>query len=461
MAKSNLLVIDDDADICTLLTKFLTKQGYEVDSAQRGTTAKELLKQKRYDLVLCDHRLPDTDSVEMLQHIKGVSRDTAVIIITGYSDVRTAVDLMRKGAFDYVGKPLYPDEILMRIKDALAERDEPRPDAQKPKTKAGSESGPDYVQGTGPHASGLASHISLVAPTDMTVLITGETGTGKEFVAKEIHRLSKRVGKVFVAVDCGALPKDLAGSELFGHVKGAFTGAVADKRGSFEQANGGTLFLDEIGNLTYENQVKLLRVLQERRIKRVGDEKDITVDVRVLAATNEDLRTAMAEGRFREDLLHRVNEFSVALLPLRDRPEDIMVFARYFLEKANVKLGKSVEGFDEAVEARLKAHSWPGNLRELGNVVKRAVLLTTGSMIQMNGLPAEVISGAPAPRTSEHNPVETMSTEGLKGISHSAEKQAILKALERNGFNKSRTAEMLNIDRKTLYNKLKSFGIEI
>lgn len=461
MAKTNLLVIDDDADICTLLTRFLTKQGFEVDSAQRGSSAKELLKHKHYDLVLCDHRLPDTDSSEMLQHIKGISRDTAVIIITGYSDVRTAVELMRKGAFDYVGKPLYPDEILMRIKDALADRDEPRQDTPKAKSKGAVEDGSGYVQGNGPHAAGLTSHIGLVAPTDMTVLITGETGTGKEFVAKEIHRQSKRTGKVFVAVDCGALPKELAGSELFGHVKGAFTGAVSDKRGSFEQASGGTLFLDEIGNLTYENQVKLLRVLQERRIKRVGDEKDITVDVRVLAATNEDLRIAMAEGRFREDLLHRINEFSLALLPLRDRPEDIMVFARYFLEKANAQLGKSVEGFDEAVEARLKAHAWPGNLRELGNVVKRAVLLTTGALIQMNGLPAEVISGAPSPRVLEHGAVEAMSTDGLKGISHSAEKQAILKALERNGFNKSRTAEMLNIDRKTLYNKLKSFGIEI
>ena len=461
MAKSNLLVIDDDADICTLLTRFLTKQGFGVDSAQRGSTAKDLLKQKHYDLVLCDHRLPDTDSVEMLQHIKGISRDTAVIIITGYSDVRTAVDLMRKGAFDYVGKPLYPDEILMRIKDALAEGAGEKPDAPKAKPKGTGGKSTDYVQGSGPHAANLAAHIALVAPTDMTVLITGDTGTGKEFVAQEIHRKSKRAGNVFVAVDCGALPKELAGSELFGHVKGAFTGAVSDKRGSFEQANGGTLFLDEIGNLTYENQVKLLRVLQERRIKRVGDEKDITVDVRVLAATNEDLHVAMAEGRFREDLLHRVNEFGLALLPLRDRPEDIMVFAHYFLEKANTQLGKAVEGFDGAVEARIKAHAWPGNLRELGNVVKRAVLLTTGPLIQMNGLPAEVISGMPALRAQDRSAALSMEVEGLKGVSHSAERQAILKALERNGFNKSRTAEMLNIDRKTLYNKLKSFGIEI
>lgn len=459
MDPTRLLVIDDDADICTLLARFLTKQGYAVDTAQRGATAKDLLAKHRYDLVLCDHRLPDTDSREMLSHIKGRSRDTAVIIITGYSDVRTAVELMRQGAFDYVGKPLYPDEILMRIKEALASGKQV---AEAPRGQAPAPATEEYVQGTGVQAEALARHISLVAPTDMTVLITGETGTGKEYVAKEIHRQSRRSQGAFVAVDCGALPKDLAGSELFGHIKGAFTGAVSDKRGSFEQADGGTLFLDEIGNLTYENQVKLLRVLQERRFKRVGGEKDITVDVRVLAATNEDLPTAVGDGRFREDLFHRVNEFALSLLPLRDRPDDIITFADYFLAQANAQLGRSVEAFDPAVKERLLAHSWPGNLRELRNVVKRAVLLTTGPQVQLNGLPAEVIGGLPAPRAVEHHTLaENLNLEGLKGVSHSAEKQAILKALERNGFNKSRTAEMLNIDRKTLYNKLKSFGIEI
>ncbi len=461
MSHHRLLVIDDDADICALLQRFLVKQGYDVETAQRGSTAKDLLKKGHFDLVLCDHRLPDTDSLEMLQYIKSSSRETQVIIITGYSDVRTAVDLMRKGAFDYVGKPLYPDEILMRIKDALAQGERGQDSTLITKVPKSIGSPSNYVQGAGAHARVLADHIALVAPTDMTVLITGDTGTGKEFVAREVHRLSKRNGKAFVAVDCGALPKDLAGSELFGHVKGSFTGAVADKRGSFEQAHGGTLFLDEVGNLTYENQVKLLRVLQERRVKRVGDEKDIPVDVRVLAATNEDLYTAVAEGRFREDLLHRINEFALDLLPLRDRKEDILVFANYFLQKANSQLSKDVEGFDEVAQTRLLAHAWPGNLRELGNVVKRAVLLTTGKIAGVEALPAEVIGGAPQPQGVAHSPIVDLSTDGLKGISHSAEKQAILKALERNGFNKSRTAEMLNIDRKTLYNKLKSFGIEI
>ena len=461
MASAHLLIIDDDPDICMLLARFLGKHGYQVDTAQRGATAKELLRKNRYQLVLCDHRLPDTDSEEMLMHIKSVSRETEVIIITGYSDVRTAVNLMRKGAFDYVGKPLYPDEILMRIKEVFSSG--PRSAVDTPlKVSVNKPGSPlDYVKGSGPNAKLLADHIALVAPTDMTVLITGETGTGKEFVAREIHRQSKRGQAVFVAVDCGALPKDLAGSELFGHVNGAFTGALGDKKGSFEQANGGTLFLDEVGNLTYENQVKLLRVLQERRIKRVGDDKDIAVDVRVLAATNEDLQAAVGEGRFREDLLHRINEFGLALLPLRERPEDIMVFAQHFLENANAQLGRQVEGFEDAAEARLKTHAWPGNLRELGNVIKRAVLLTTGRLIPVNALPAEVICAVPAPRQQVQPAVDVFTMDGLKGVSHSAEKQAILKALERNGFNKSRTAEMLNIDRKTLYNKLKSFGIEI
>lgn len=464
MAES-ILILDDDADIRTLLARFLGKQGYDVETAGRGAQAKEMLTKGAFDLVLCDHRLPDTDSIEMLQFIRTRSQRTAVIIITGYSDVRMAVDLMRKGAFDYVGKPLYPDEILMRVKEALAQRNEvvdvevATSGKNNAPPRSASAVQQQYVHGLGSYSTALSDQIKLVAPTSMTVLITGETGTGKEYVAKELHRSSNRADKPFVAVDCGALPKDLAGSELFGHVKGAFTGALSDKRGSFEQAHGGTLFLDEIGNLTYENQVKLLRVLQERRIKRIGDEKDIEVDVRVLAATNENLLSAVADNRFREDLYHRVNEFYISLLPLRERQDDIATFAEHFLRKANEQLGKEVEGFEPGVLERLQRHAWPGNLRELGNVVKRAVLLTPGAWVPMQALPAEIISGHLL--TQVPQPMVESASDGLRGISHSAEKQAILKALERNGFNKSRTAESLNIDRKTLYNKLKAFGIDI
>ncbi|MBK7752763.1 MAG: sigma-54-dependent Fis family transcriptional regulator [Flavobacteriales bacterium] len=463
-----ILVIDDDQDICLLLSRFLTKKGHSVDTTYRGSTARELLGKGRYDVVLCDYRLPDTDGGDMVRFIRDNAPATRTIVITGYSDVRLAVELMRQGAFDYVAKPLLPDEILMRIEEAYQSGQDhhgngtvPNTAGKRPSAQSGT-SAQDFVEGTGPYADHLKKHLDLVAPTDMTVLIMGETGTGKEYVAKRIHARSARSNKPFVAIDCGALPKDLAGSELFGHVKGSFTGAVADKRGSFEQAEGGTLFLDEVGNLSYENQVKLLRVLQERRIKRVGADKDIAVDVRVLAATNEDLHKAVTEGRFREDLMHRINEFSLQLFPLRQRREDIPAFAEHFLQGANQRLGRNVLGFEPAVLDRLIAHAWSGNLRELNNVIKRAVLLTTGERVQMSALPAEVISErsmAPAPAAGAHTFAE--EDDGLRGVARTAEKDAILKALERNGFNKSRTADMLNIDRKTLYNKLKLLGIEL
>lgn len=465
MPQAQILVVDDDQDICHLLSRYLIKNGYSVATAGRGAVAKELLAERKFDLVLCDHQLPDTDALKMLQHIRSTSPGTQVIIITGYSEVRLAVELMRLGAFDYIGKPLYPDELLMRVQDALAVGDGSAvavKGAQAPAVAPRQNSGPVYVEGTGPSSRTIAKHIALVAPTDMSVLVTGETGTGKEYVAKRIHQQSKRAGSPFVALDCGALPKEIAGSELFGHVKGSFTGAVNDRIGSFEQANGGTLFLDEIGNLTYENQLKLLRVLQERKIKRIGSTKDIDVDVRILVATNEDLSKAVAEGRFREDLLHRIQEFTIHLLPLRERKEDIPLFADHFVQLANVRLGRSVTGFDEAALQHLIDHAWSGNLRELGNVVKRAVLLSTGSLINVECLPAMVLSGSKA--NSPHHAATTAvprHDEGLRGVAHQAERDAILTALERNGFNKSRTAEQLNIDRKTLYNKLRAFGLEV
>lgn len=471
MTTAKILVIDDDQDLCQLLSRLLVKNGYAVSTANRGAAARDMLSADHFDLVLCDHRLPDTDAPKMLEHIRSVSPDTRVIIITGYSEVRLAVELMRKGAFDYIGKPLYPDELLMRVQDALgvgrkehtAEPLRAGTSVKAPKPQKAS----GYVDGKGPAASLIAKHIGLVAPTDMSVLITGETGTGKEFVAKRIHGESTRANKPFVSVDCGALPKELAGSELFGHTKGAFTGAVSDRAGSFEQADGGTLFLDEVGNLTYENQIKLLRVLQERKFKRIGGTRDVEVDVRILAATNEDLRKAVAEGRFREDLLHRIQEFTIHLLPLRERREDIVRFAEHFIELANERLGRAVEGFDEASLQHIVAHAWSGNLRELGNVVKRAVLLSTGPRITSECLPAVVLNGGELDREGLEQSAHTSGTavqrsgDGLRGVAHQAEREAILQALERNGYNKSRTAEQLNIDRKTLYNKLRSYGLEV
>lgn len=460
-----ILVIDDDRDICNLLARFLEKNGFEVDTACNGEEALKLLREKQYTLALCDYRLPDTNGLEMLQRIKVLQPEVAVIVITGYSDVRTAVKMFKLGASDYIVKPLLPDEILLTIRDAIkrnALQKNGSPVCDHKNTKGASDG--FFIIGKSPQAETVQRHINLVAPSDMSVLIFGETGTGKEYVARSIHARSTRMDRPFVAIDCGALPRELAGSELFGHVKGAFTGAIADKVGSFEVANEGTLFLDEIGNLSYENQVKLLRVLQESKIRRLGSTSDIAINVRIITATNDDLVKAVKEGRFREDLYHRLNEFKIELSPLRDRKEDIAIFAYHFLEEANGALNKNVRSFSEDVMNRLMRYYWHGNLRELNNVVKRAVLLCQGNEIVLENLPQEVIEpdvviGANGNDFGKFD--FTQSKNFLKSVSGVAERQAILDVLEKTGFNKTRAAKLLNIDRKTLYNKLKAYNIRL
>ncbi len=458
-----ILIIDDDKDICLVLSKFLMKNNYEVDVAHRGDEGLKLLRAHDYTLILCDYRLPDFTGVEMLRKIKLLQPSVAVIIITGYSDVRTAVETFRYGANDYVTKPLYPDELLVTIKETIAknekrnssESEESTPEVKRNKSNA---TPLNFIVGKSVQSQTVQRYIELIAPSDMSVIINGETGTGKEFVAQAIHRHSKRAGYPFVAIDCGALPKELAGSELFGHIKGAFTGAVSDKQGSFEVANGGTIFLDEIGNLSYENQIKLLRVIQERRIKRIGATKDIPIDVRIIAATNEDLTKSVKEGRFREDLYHRLNEFKIQLSPLRERKEDILIFANYFLDKANQALHKNVKSFSPEVLTQITNYFWYGNLRELNNVVRRAVLLTVGDEVQSDSLPQEIIQA----HSSLILPGDLAddSVGLLKSIAGSAERQAIIDVLEKVNYNKSKAAELLKIDRKTLYNKLKLYNIQ-
>ncbi len=458
MANKKILIVDDDQDICALLKRFLSRHDYEADTCQRGEDCLQKLTKEKFDLVLSDFRLPDIEGLELLKSIKAIDVSIPVIIITGYSDVKVAVTAIKLGAYDYVTKPIYPEEILNTIKSALAAKANPTAAPASPVKKSAIEAAKagksTYVIGDSPQARKVYQEIELIAPTNMSVIINGETGTGKEYVANEIHLKSKRSGAAFVAIDCGALPKDLASSELFGHEKGSFTGAVKDKEGSFEMANGGTLFLDEIGNLSYDIQVKLLRVLQEKKIRRVGGVKDIQADVRILAATNEDLKAAVKEGKFREDLYHRLNEFSIEVSPLRRRKDDIWSFAHHFLRLSNEELEKSVLSFnDEAREALLR-YPWSGNLRELKNAVKRSVLLCQGEQIELAHMPPDVVH-------YDHNAADHHRDLGgdLKGAAIEAERDAILKALDECRGNKSKAAKLLNIDRKTLYNKLKSYSI--
>ncbi len=489
MAK--ILVIDDDNDMCMLLNRFLTRNGYEVTTVNTGNAASEWMKKNEPELVLCDFKLDDITGAEMLAKIKEVHPSAIVIIITGYSDVKDAVEVMKMGAYDYVTKPLFPDEILLTIKKALAEGGS---GAQPSKTYAPTASGSNgaavkaspsqskgrgmggdsnYIMGDSPEFATIVKQIDLVAPTNYSVIIYGESGSGKEAIAQQIHKKSKRANKPFVAIDCGALSKELAGSELFGHEKGAFTGALNQKIGSLEIANEGTIFLDEIANLSYDIQVSLLRVVQERKIRRVGGNKDIDLDVRIIIASNERLWDAARNGKFREDLYHRFNEFSIDVPPLRERKSDIMLFSRFFLERTNEELGKNVKDFSPEVQSIFQNYVWYGNLRELKNVVKRATLLTDGDYIEVRSLPFEisnyaklqfdtpVTSAKPQAIVSEvrnEKPAVNVPFENkLKSANIDAEYEVILDALKQSNFNKSKAAKLLNIDRKTLYNKMKQF----
>ena len=464
---TSILVVDDDKDICLILSKFLSKNNYSVNIAHTGEEGLRLLRSNDYDLILCDYKLPDINGVELLQKIKILNSSVAVVIITGYSDVKTAVETFRYGASDYVVKPLHPDELLVTIKEALSKNklkhEQPVSDGthnvETKKTKSDTSSTSHFVVGISDSSKTVQRYIELIGPAEMSVIINGETGTGKEFVAQSVHKFSKRADSPFIAIDCGALPKELAGSELFGHVKGSFTGAIADKQGSFEVADGGTVFLDEIGNLSYENQVKLLRVIQERKIKRIGATKDTSIDVRIIAATNENLMKSVKEGRFREDLYHRLNEFKIQLAPLRERKDDIMFYANFFLQKANQSLNRNVKEFSPEVKKYLTNYYWHGNLRELNNVIRRSVLLTLDETIQSESLPPEIVQAiGVAPDSLEGTAIDE-NVGMLKSVAWTAERQAIIDVLEKVNYNKSKASELLNIDRKTLYNKLKLYHI--
>ena len=451
--EERILIVDDDITFALMLRTWLSKRGFGVETASSVAAARKALGGGVFSLVLSDMRLPDEDGIALLQWMAGAGITAPVIVMTSYAEIQNAVRCMKLGARDYVAKPVNPDELLKKIREAL---DAPAAQAPAAKPAPRSVKGSsaigmlNYIEGRSDAARQLYEHIRLVAPTNLSVLVNGESGTGKEHVAQLVHRESKRAGKPFVAVDCGAIPRELAASEFFGHVKGSFTGALSDKTGAFEAADGGTLFLDEVGNLSYETQVQLLRALQERRIRPVGSTREIPVDIRLVAATNEDLEAAIVRGTFRADLYHRINSFTLRMPCLRQMREDIPLYADFFLDQANRELDKRIVGFDPAAAAALAAYDWPGNLRQLRNAVLSATLLAAGEYITCRDLPGEITDGPAAEPAAAPLPLRDRASE----------EEQIRRALAAAGGNKSQAAKLLGIDRKTLYNKLHLYGIE-
>ena len=442
---ANLLLVEDDATFSELLQGFLQKKGHSVDTSSKVKNAVKMLEQKEYQLLLLDYRLPDGTGLDVLSAAKSNGLQIPGIVMTSFNDVRTAVRAMRFGALDYITKPVNPDELLMAVNEALGKKTHKENGDIAQVTS-------DFIEGASEASVQLNNYIKLVAPTDMSIIIQGESGTGKEYAAKSIHRNSKRAQQPFVSIDCGALSKHLAGSELFGHTKGSFTGAVLDKKGRFEAANSGTLFLDEIGNLDYEVQVQLLRVLQERVVQPIGSNKQIKVDVRIIAATNDDLYNSVSKGEFREDLYHRLNEFKIEVPALRNRDKDIEVFINHFIQQSNHELERNVQKVSAEVKDLLLNYDWPGNLRELKNVIKRMVLLTPGEIAQKESLPSEMflsIKQNLRPNTSD-----------IKAVNEANEKELIAQTLLKVKYNKSQAAKLLNIDRKTLYYKMEKYQID-
>ena len=437
----SILIVEDDITFSLMLTTWLGKKGFVVRSSSSVSDAKRRLGEEAFDLVISDLRLPDSDGIDLLKWLKSTHPSLPLIMMTSYAEIQTAVQAMKLGAADYIAKPLNPDELLGKIKELV--RVEEKAPARAPVPSA-----PDlYIEGQSQAARQLYEHVRLVAPTDMSVLVTGASGTGKEYIARRIHEQSNRSKAPFVAVDCDAIPKELAASEFFGHVKGSFTGAIENKTGAFVATQGGTIFLDEIGNLTYEVQVQLLRALQERKVKPIGSNQEIAINVRLISATNENLRQAIEKGDFREDLYHRINEFTIRIPDLKERKEDLLLFANHFLDLANSELQKDIIGFDNDTMQLFQSYSWPGNLRQMKNVIKYATLLATGRYITRKELPEELTENLPS-----HTNIQ------LKNVEH--ERDLIRKALQECGNNKTRAAQLLGIDRKTLYNKLKIYQLD-
>lgn len=448
----HILIVEDDLTFATMMQTWLRKKGFDVDRVSSvSAAARQLTDTPNFDLILSDLRLPDHDGLFLLEWMRKHNLRIPFIVMTSYAEVQNAVLAMKTGASDYIAKPVQPDILLQKIRDALSTPEPaptPQPATPSPEAKA-QEPTPDvprYIEGKSEASRQLYEYVGLVAPTPMSVLILGASGTGKEYVARRIHELSPRRDKPFFALDCGAIPKEVAASEFFGYVKGTFTGATTDKTGAFVEANGGTLFLDEVGNLSYDVQVQLLRALQERKVRPLGGAHEIDVDIRLVCATNGDLASLVADGQFREDLYHRINEFTIYMPELKDRGADIFLFADLFIKHANADLGRDVIGLDDKASERIASYAWPGNLRELNNVMRRSTLLAKGKHIGLSELERSMAPSTP--------------TEPLALHDELTEQQRIEAALRATGGNKSKAAQLLAVDRKTLYNKMKRYGMD-
>jgi two-component system, NtrC family, response regulator HydG len=450
--KKKILIVEDDTAFALMLRTWFQRNQFEVETCAKQEEAKKILLQQTFDLLLFDYRLPDGDGISLLSWFKEQPNisPVPVFIMTSYAEIQNAVRAIKLGAFDYLEKPINPSVLSQKIEQALVQKQSP---LNLPSTGKSATPPPrkqiEVVWGESKASQKMYEYINLVAPTQLSVLIRGESGTGKEYAAKAIHEKSRRNAKPFLAIDCGSLSKELAPSELFGHLKGSFTSAIDNKKGAFEQTNGGTLFLDEVGNLSYDVQVQLLRAVQEMKVRPVGSSSDIDVNVRIIVATNENLETAIAEGRFREDLFHRLNEFSLVVPPLRERTGDLPHFAEHFLEKANEELQKQLKGFSPECMKALEAYNWPGNLRELRNAIRRMALFAQSEYITKDNLPDLL--------QKKHEP--EIATE--LSLKPKDEKQQIENAIKMAKGNKSLAAQLLNIDRKTLYNKIHLYGIEL
>lgn len=449
-----VLIVEDNKDMQFILSNILKDEGYKVSIAEDGKRALKEIERCNYNLVLLDIRLPGMDGMQILDKMKEIDKDLSIIMLTAYGDVKGAVKAVKLGAFDYITKPFDNEELILVIKKALNTQYLSK-EVKILRKQLGERIDSEHFMGESAQIKRVLNQVNLVLPTDMTVILQGESGTGKELIAQMIHQRSSRKDKSFVAIDCGAIPETLVESEFFGYEKGAFTGADERKEGKLEQANGGTFFLDEITNLSDTIQMKFLRVVQERKVRRLGGKQDIEIDVRIIVATNFDLAEAVTIGRFRDDLFHRLNEFCINLPPMREIKGDIPILAHHFLKEANKELNKNIKGFSSEVMAEFFNYHWPGNVRELKNAVRRGVLLTESEYVMPNHLSLQLIK----PETGIKFTPFLEKGDSLKETMRKLERDLIVQALKQVNHNRVKASELLQVNRKALYRKMKSLEL--